>query len=218
MTRARDVANIDGVLTAKGDIYAATAAATPARLGVGANNTVLTADSAEATGLKWATPSAGGMTLLSTTTLSGASTTISGIDQTYKDLQVVIYGTSNASSTYYPYFKPNSSTNIGTYANLINNNGSAVTQAQLNSDFAMNYALRNQTNTNNAFIITIYNYASAAILKNFISSGFQVNTSSNEESIFTQGTFDTTSAISSLQITCSSGTYNAGTVLIYGVK
>ena len=54
MTRSRDVANIDGLLTAKGDIYAATAASTPARLGVGTNNQVLTADSATATGLKWA--------------------------------------------------------------------------------------------------------------------------------------------------------------------
>ena len=60
MTRARDVANIDGILTAKGDIYAATAAGTPDRLGVGANNTILTADSSTATGLKWATPAAGG--------------------------------------------------------------------------------------------------------------------------------------------------------------
>ena len=46
------------VVTTKGDIVAATAADTLTRLGVGANNTVLTADSAEATGLKWATPAA----------------------------------------------------------------------------------------------------------------------------------------------------------------
>jgi hypothetical protein len=56
MTRSRDVANIDGLLTTKGDIYAATAAATPDRLGVGANGTVLTADSTQATGIKWAAP------------------------------------------------------------------------------------------------------------------------------------------------------------------
>ena len=40
-------------LTTKGDIYAASAASTPDRLGVGANGTVLTADSGEATGMKW---------------------------------------------------------------------------------------------------------------------------------------------------------------------
>lgn len=45
-------------LTTKGDVY--TYSTTDARLAVGANGTVLTADSAEATGLKWATPSAGG--------------------------------------------------------------------------------------------------------------------------------------------------------------
>ena len=43
-------------LTTKGDVF--TFSTVDARIGVGANNTVLTADSAEATGLKWATPSA----------------------------------------------------------------------------------------------------------------------------------------------------------------
>jgi hypothetical protein len=42
------------LLTTKGDLISATAASTVARLGVGANATVLTADSTEATGLKWA--------------------------------------------------------------------------------------------------------------------------------------------------------------------
>jgi hypothetical protein len=48
------------LVDAKGDLIAATAADTVSRLGVGTNGQVLTADSAEATGLKWATPSAGG--------------------------------------------------------------------------------------------------------------------------------------------------------------
>lgn len=46
-------------LTTKGDIYAATASATVARLPVGSNTFVLTADSAEATGLKWAAQGTG---------------------------------------------------------------------------------------------------------------------------------------------------------------
>ena len=48
------------IFDAKGDLIAATAADTPARLAVGANDTVLTADSTTATGLKWAAPSTGG--------------------------------------------------------------------------------------------------------------------------------------------------------------
>lgn len=49
----------NAIVDAKGDLITATAADTPARLAVGANDTVLTADSSTATGLKWATPSSG---------------------------------------------------------------------------------------------------------------------------------------------------------------
>jgi hypothetical protein len=56
MTRARDVANIDGILTTKGDIYAATAASTPARLGAGNNGETLVADSSASTGLRYNPP------------------------------------------------------------------------------------------------------------------------------------------------------------------
>jgi hypothetical protein len=43
----------NAIVDAKGDLIAASAADTPARLAVGANNTLLVADSTAATGLKW---------------------------------------------------------------------------------------------------------------------------------------------------------------------
>lgn len=77
------------IADAKGDIIAATAADTVSRLAVGANNTVLTADSSTATGLKWATPSGGGkvaqvLSTMKSDTFSTTSTspvTITGLSQ-----------------------------------------------------------------------------------------------------------------------------------------
>jgi hypothetical protein len=79
-----DAKTAKATLTTKGDVYAATAASTPARLAVGANDTVLTADSAEATGLRWATPASSSQnwTLVNSggTSMSGsAAVTVSGI-------------------------------------------------------------------------------------------------------------------------------------------
>lgn len=48
------------LLTTKGDILAATAAATAARLGVGADGTALIADSSQTTGLRWGAVAPGG--------------------------------------------------------------------------------------------------------------------------------------------------------------
>jgi hypothetical protein len=59
----------NSIVDAKGDLIAATANDTPARLAVGANNTLLTADSTAATGIKWGgawttwTPTLTGITL-----------------------------------------------------------------------------------------------------------------------------------------------------------
>ncbi|TET16398.1 MAG: hypothetical protein E3J81_03175 [Dehalococcoidia bacterium] len=50
---------LESLLDAKGDIIAATADNTPTRLAVGTDGQVLTADPTQATGIKWATSSAG---------------------------------------------------------------------------------------------------------------------------------------------------------------
>jgi hypothetical protein len=65
------------IFDAKADLLTATANDTPARLAVGANNTVLTVDSSTATGLKWATPAAGGKVLqvITSTNSTARSTT-----------------------------------------------------------------------------------------------------------------------------------------------
>ena len=62
MTRSRDTANIVDLPDNKGDLYASTAADTPARLAVGANGTFLQADSAQTTGIKWSTSPVAGTT------------------------------------------------------------------------------------------------------------------------------------------------------------
>ena len=81
-------------ITAKGDLIAGTGSATFDNLPVGTNGQTLVADSSTATGLKWATPASGGLTLISTTTFTAqASQSFNNVfTSTYTNYKIIITG------------------------------------------------------------------------------------------------------------------------------
>ena len=87
----------NAIVDAKGDIIAATAADTPARLAVGTNGQVLTADSTASTGLKWATPASGGKVLQVVQAVTTTSTTITSSTLTDSSITASITPTSATS-------------------------------------------------------------------------------------------------------------------------
>jgi hypothetical protein len=87
----------NAIVDAKGDLIAATAADTPARLAIGANGTILTADSSEATGMKWAAAAGGGKILQVVYANSTTSTSIGSATFTDTTLSATITPSSASS-------------------------------------------------------------------------------------------------------------------------
>jgi hypothetical protein len=202
-------------LTTKGDLY--TYSTTDTRLGVGTNGQVLTADSAEATGLKWATASAGGMTLLSTTSLSGSSVTISSIDQTYTNLFIAIYQVATAANDAGIRIAPNGTTNIASNQNLKDAQTQNLYAGTYLKLYANDYPPSSSTSANSVYGLTINNY-SASHRKSFIAYGTYHTTAYNQTAFYSMGGLDATTAITSLEISLTTSTFSSGTVLVYGVK
>lgn len=206
------------IVDAKGDIIAATAADTVSRLAVGANDTVLTADSSTATGLKWAAPAAGGMTLINTggTALTGASVTISSIPATYNYLQLIVqkYKPSNSNENLIMRFNSDTSNNYRTYLN----------QSNAAWDASFIYLSSGVANTGTATGLIssqIYDYANTVTWKIAFVTGISNDGSSQSNgSYFTSlGAYNQTSAISSITLLPLSGNFaTSGTAYLYGVK
>jgi hypothetical protein len=181
-------------------------------------------------GSTWVTKSAsgssgGGMTLLSTTTLSGAGTTISSISQDYVNLQIFITEVDSATNGKYLEALPNSSTTLtdGNYF-APTSTGSSKTydniegiQVELNYNNPMLNA-----NTDNSFNMTILNYSSTTDYKAIISSSSFITSGTDRKFENQSNYFNSTTAISSIQFRMhGSGVttnFDGGTVLIYGVK
>ena len=208
------------IVTAKGDLIAATAASTPARLGVGANDTVLTADSSTATGLKWATPASGGMTLINTggTTLTGSSVTISSIPATYKNLQIVVRQFQPSTDGYNFNIRFNGDTN--TRYRTIANTQASGTELSFGQSLIEFGGSNDNGNTTSLVIINVYDYANTVTWKTCDQNAIvahETNTS-NLRFYRTYGAYNQTGAINSVNFTVSVGTFTAGTVYVYGVS
>lgn len=205
-----------GQFTAKGTLLSATAASTPGVLGVGANGTVLTAASGQATGLEWATPSSGSMTLLSTTSLSGATTTISSIDQTYIHIFGIASIVTNATGNGRFRIAPNNNSGLTSQACVV---GTAVTNST-NSYMFLSHPSDDlgSGNNENVFTFTIRQYASTVNFKTCeVLFGYN-DTGNSQRGGTNVGYIKTNSAISSLVFSNSAGNLSTGTVLLYGVK
>ena len=164
--------------------------------------------------------SGGGMTQLGTpTTLSGSTTSITGIDQTYKNLYVIATGVSvSATADAYVAVKPNGSGSICSVLNLYGTGGTVNSQAVATGNISYSYNNWILNNTNNALVLTIDNYASTTNYKPYVNRGQYINNSGTTESVNGAGNILTNTAITSLQFTVNTSSFNGGTVTVYGVK
>jgi hypothetical protein len=207
-------------IDAKGDLVPGTGADTFARLAVGANDTVLTADSSTATGLKWATSSSGGYTQLATGSLTGSAVTVSLTMTGYRDLVVNILN---------PYAST-SSTNwqitlggVSTYQSiqLYSLNGAASATRSTSADnkiewqFGSLFTIPTSSDNRNSTTLTISNPAATNGKTGQLYLGqagpSRINVS--QAIVLEEG-----NAITGITFTTTSGSFSGGTYTIYGVK
>ncbi len=211
----------DSLLTTKGDIIAATAASTPSRLASSAvNGDVLQVDTSTATGLKWAAPASGGMTLISTTTMTGASTiTVSSIPATYNDLRLVIrnFKPSNDNGRADVRFNGDSNARYTgpDYAT------SQFTRVFGSTEITTGIVGNDNSVANGLTIITIPDYANTTTWKWVQLASFSTDSTTTTSVVWQiqYAVYNQTGAISSVSfVNPAASNFTSGSILCYGVK
>lgn len=212
-------------LTTKGDLFTFTTV--DARIGIGANDTVLTADSAEATGMKWAAPSAGGKnwSLLNSggTDLTAASSiTVSGISGA-DGILIGISSASGVASGFSMSFRFNADTTSNYQSFDVNNTG--LTSYSAGIFYSQPYltgtsVLAANSGNNTTCSITGYIYLSgcnSAGNKAFwgVAGGDSVSSSINHDQHFFGGVYKGSSAITSVTVKTDGTNFDAGKIWVY---
>jgi hypothetical protein len=201
--------------TTLGDIsYRSSTANVKTRLALGTAGQILKVNSG-ATAPEWATPaSAGGMTLLSTTTFSTATTTLSSFGG-YKSLKLIMYGFAWTSTDAPLNIRPNGS-NVNNYITGVRG---TTTYSIINGAMNMTDVDWNRNESNHVFVINFDNYTDTSMNKSFDFHGYFIQPpASNEKTpLVGAGVWLNTAAITSLEIRLA-GTVYQGTALLYGVN
>jgi len=208
-------------VTTAGDIIYRNATV-PTRLGIGTAGQVLQVNSG-ATAPEWATPaSSGGMTLLSTTTLTGTSNSITVSPTGYKDLKIYIYGCNNGTD-YDLYVRLNSLSTTSYWQSYrgVHGASTAVNLTASRNAIYLNgfgaYALKSG-NTDNSFNMTIAdcNSAQKKIVSTF--GAYMAGDAGTSQLAFASvDSALTSSAVTNVTVIASTS-FTAGTCQIYGVK
>ena len=203
---------------AKGDLVVGTGADTFDKLSVGTNGYVLTADSAETTGMKWAAVAGGGYTSLATGSLSGTATSVNVTTTGYKELQIFLKNVTCSGGDWAIDLQFNSdggSNYSFIYAYM--SSATAVTNTAANSTTAF---FNDQLDAGDAgyFVFTLFDPASTDSHKVFtgIFTGRDSADTYNQNGV-SRGRYLSNSAITNVTIN-TGGTATAGTYEIYGVK
>jgi hypothetical protein len=159
------------------------------------------------------------MTLLSTTNLSGATTTVSGIDQTYVHLYLLIenaYGNNDAQAI----ISFNSDTTNANYSgSAIRNYSGTTTNLNFENRAITGSGIDNVVQAGQ-ITATLFNYTNTTF--HTLTYAYSITTDAAAPSFgggFGVVSHNGTSAITSIGITIAgASTWSAGTVKIYGVK